>query len=60
LAGQRCHYLLAVVSPLPVQEFSADTAADLPVKLGELGIDGLCHALASSVDQLTDIGKQRL
>lgn len=59
LPRQLSHHLLAVFTPLPLKQFCADAASDMPVKLGEFGIDCTGHPLAGSVDELANLGQQR-
>ena len=55
LQGQRADYGKQVVA-----ELARQLTADLPVKTGELGINGQGHTLTRSVDQLTYISNQRV
>lgn len=59
LPCQFCHHLLALLASLPLQQFGVDAAPDMPVKLGEFGIDRDGHLLAGRLDKLPQLGKQR-
>ena len=58
LPRQFGHHLLAVFALLPLQQLGADAPPDVPVKLGELGIDRTSYPLAGSIDQLAQFGQQ--
>lgn len=58
LPSQFCHHLFAVFAPLTLQKLGADAAPDMPVKLGQFGIDRKGHPLAGRMNQLAYLGQQ--
>ena len=52
------NHLLTVFGTLPLQYFAVDASADLPIELGEFGIDYAGHPLPGGIDEMTNIGKQ--
>ena len=58
LLRQLCYHLLAIFTPLPLQQFRADAPANVPVELGEFGIDRAGHPLPGGINEMAHIGKQ--
>ena len=56
LSCQFSDYLLAVLSPLSLQQFRIDSAANLPVELRKLGVDRAGNPLTGRINELAHIG----
>ncbi len=54
LLGEGFEGLFAVLGALALEDLGLDALADLPVELGEFGVDGGGGALFGAVDQLAD------
>jgi hypothetical protein len=50
-------HLLAVLGPLPLQQFTVDPSSDLPVELGEFGVDYTGHLLPGGINEMAHIDK---
>lgn len=51
-------HLLTIFGPLPLEQFAVNASADLPVELGEFGIDRAGHPLSGGINEMAHIGKQ--
>lgn len=61
ISGQRSRqfgdYLLAVLGPLPLQQFTVDPSSDLPIKLSKFSVNYTGHLLSGGVNEMAHIDK---